>query len=54
MTIGEKSLTAFRIFRIYGLKGVIKVFQNEKIFFNSVLNGEIGYALFKGTKKVTV
>jgi ubiquinone/menaquinone biosynthesis C-methylase UbiE len=52
MTVGEKALTAFRIFKIHGLKGVVKVFQNEKIFFNSVLNGEIGYALFKGTKKL--
>ncbi len=51
MTIGEKTLTAFRIYKIHGLKGVIKVFQNEKIFFGSVLNGELGYALFKGTKK---
>ncbi len=51
MTIREKITTAFRINKIYGLKGVLKVFENEKIFFNSVLNGELGYALFKGTKK---
>lgn len=50
MTIWEKTKTAFRIFKIHGLKGVIKVFQNERIFFNAVLDGKLGYALFKGIK----
>jgi ubiquinone/menaquinone biosynthesis C-methylase UbiE len=51
MTLGEKVKTAFRIYKIYGIKGVLKVFENEKIFISTVLNGELGYALFKGTKK---
>jgi hypothetical protein len=51
MTILEKIITAFRIFKIYGLKGVVKVFENERFFFRMVLNGGLGYALFKGTKK---
>ncbi len=50
MTPWEKIRTAFRIFKIYGLKGVVKVFQNEKIFFKTILDGKLGYALFKGIK----
>lgn len=50
MTVNEKIRTAFRVFRIYGLNGVFKVFQNEKIFFNTILDGKLGYALFKGIK----
>jgi ubiquinone/menaquinone biosynthesis C-methylase UbiE len=50
MTIKEKTTTAYRIFKQYGLKGVIKSFENETKFFNAVLNGEIGYALFKAEK----
>lgn len=50
MTLYEKARTAYRIFKIYGLKGVIKVFQNEKVFFDTVLDGKLGYALFKGVK----
>ena len=50
MTILEKIITAFRIFKIYGLKGVVKVFENERFFFRMVLNGGLGYALFKGIK----
>jgi ubiquinone/menaquinone biosynthesis C-methylase UbiE len=50
MSIREKIITASRVFKIYGLKGVIKVFENEKYFFRTVLRGELGYALFKGVK----
>ena len=53
MTLFEKTRTAFRIFKIYGLKGVFKVFQNEKIFFETILDGKLGYALFKGIKNTT-
>jgi ubiquinone/menaquinone biosynthesis C-methylase UbiE len=51
MTIHEKATTAFRIFGLHGLKGVIKVFQNEKFFYKAVLDGKLGYALFAGEKK---
>nr|NQU94208.1 methyltransferase domain-containing protein [Bacteroidota bacterium] len=51
MSIREKIITAYRIFKTYGLKGVIKVFENEIFFFKTVLNGELGYALYKGIKK---
>ena len=51
MTLNEKLRTAYRIMRLYGIKGVFKVFENEKIFYQTILNGELGYALFKGVKK---
>jgi len=51
MTFTEKLRTAYRIMKLYGIKGVFKVFENEKIFYQTVLNGELGYALFKGIKK---
>jgi len=51
MTLTEKLRTAYRIMKIYGIKGVFKVFENEKIFYKTILNGELGYALFKGVKK---
>ena len=50
MTIHEKLITAYRIFKVYGLKGIVKVFENERFFFKMVLNGGLGYALFKGIK----
>lgn len=50
MTISEKLTTAYRVFKVYGLKGVIKVFENEKFFYKIVLNEKLGYALFKGVK----
>lgn len=50
MTLGEKIRTAYRIFKLYGAKGVYKVFENEKMFYKAVLDGELGYALFKGVK----
>ncbi|MEI7724822.1 MAG: hypothetical protein WCK09_06930, partial [Bacteroidota bacterium] len=53
MSIREKIITASRVFKKYGLNGVIKVFENEKYFFKTVLRGELGYALFKGVKKAT-
>jgi SAM-dependent methyltransferase len=50
MTVKEKAITAFRILKKYGIKGVVKVFQNESKFFRAVMDGEIGYALFKAEK----
>jgi ubiquinone/menaquinone biosynthesis C-methylase UbiE len=50
MTPKEKVITAYRIFQKYGLKGVVKVYENEAKFFEAVLRGEIGYALFKAEK----
>ena len=50
MSPKEKAVTAFRIFKKFGIQGVIKVFQNESKFFKAVIDGEIGYALFKAEK----
>ena len=50
MSIREKMITAYRVFKIYGFNGVLKVFQNEKFFFRFVLDEGLGYALFKGEK----
>jgi hypothetical protein len=50
MSLSEKLITALRIYRKYGFKGVVKVFENEKYFFKAVLDGKLGYALFKGEK----
>ncbi len=52
MTIPEKLRTAYRIFKMHGFSGVIKVFQNERIFFKTILEGKLGYALFKAEKPV--
>ena len=54
MSINEKITTAYRIFNTYGLKGVLKAFENEKYFYEFIINGGLGYALFKGVKKTRV
>jgi SAM-dependent methyltransferase len=50
MTIPEKLTTIRRIFTKYGLKGVMTVMKNERVFYRTVLQGKLGYALFKGEK----
>jgi ubiquinone/menaquinone biosynthesis C-methylase UbiE len=50
MNLKEKAITAYRILKKYGIKGVLKVFENERMFFKAVIDGEIGYALFKAEK----
>ncbi len=51
MTIPEKLITMQRIVSRYGLKGVLTVMKNERIFYKTVLAGKLGYALFKGVKR---
>jgi SAM-dependent methyltransferase len=51
MSVCEKITTAFRVLKIYGFSGVLKVFENERFFYKVVLSGKLGYALFKGIKK---
>ncbi|MCP4132087.1 MAG: methyltransferase domain-containing protein [bacterium] len=34
----------------YGLKGVFKALKNEKIFYKAIIDGKLGYGLYKGTK----
>ena len=50
MTIPEKLTTLKRIFARYGLNGVLTVMKNERVFYRTVLQGKLGYALFKGEK----
>jgi ubiquinone/menaquinone biosynthesis C-methylase UbiE len=52
MSITEKIRTAYRLYKRYGLKGVTKAFENENYLFKCILNGELGYALYKGEKSV--
>ena len=46
----ERIQTIFRVLRRYGIKGAIKAFENEKLFYRAVLDGKIGYCLFMGEK----
>jgi len=50
MSIPEKLKTMGRIFAKYGLKGIVTVITNERVFYRTVLQGKLGYALFKGEK----
>ena len=50
LTIPERLITLKRIVQKHGMKGVFKVMENEKIFFKAVLDGKIGYSLYKGVK----
>lgn len=45
-----KVRTLKRILQKHGIRGVTKAMENEKIFFNAVMDGKIGYGLYKGTK----
>jgi len=46
----ERLRAAVRIHRRYGMRGVWKVFENERVFFRAVQAGKLGYCLFKGVK----
>ena len=50
MTIPEKLTTLKRIFARYGLTGVLTVMKNERVFYRTVLQGKLGYALLKVEK----
>ena len=50
MTITEKITTMKRIFSQYGLRGIFTILKNEWVFYKTVLDGKLGYALFKGEK----
>jgi ubiquinone/menaquinone biosynthesis C-methylase UbiE len=50
LSLTEKATTVYRITKAYGIRGVIKAFQNEKHFYRAVIEGKLGYCLFKGTK----
>lgn len=48
LTLPERITTAGRVFHKYGLKGLFKVFENERVFYRTILDGKLGYCLFKG------
>jgi ubiquinone/menaquinone biosynthesis C-methylase UbiE len=50
LSIPERILTSVKILRRYGLNGVFKAFENERVFYQAVLSGKLGYCLFKGLK----
>ncbi|HMK66847.1 MAG TPA: methyltransferase domain-containing protein [Thermodesulfobacteriota bacterium] len=50
MTIPEKLRTMKKIFHQYGAKGILTIMRNERVFYKTVLEGKLGYALFKGEK----
>lgn len=50
MTIPEKLKTMARIFRQYGVRGILTIIKNERRFYNTILQGKLGYALYKGEK----
>jgi len=51
LTSEEMGRTIEIITKEYGQDGVKKALENQKIFFQTVLEGKLGYCLFKGTKK---
>jgi SAM-dependent methyltransferase len=50
LTWPERARTAFRVWRRYGVRGVLKSFQNERVVVRAILEGKLGYCLFKGAK----
>lgn len=50
LSLSERITTVGRIFKHYKFKGILKAFENEKKFFAAVLNGSLGYCLYKGVK----
>ncbi|MFW9951090.1 MAG: class I SAM-dependent methyltransferase, partial [Candidatus Thorarchaeota archaeon] len=52
-TRAELKKTMSLIAQKYGKEGLNKALENQKKFFDALLNGKIGYCLFKGIKKIT-
>ncbi len=50
MSIPEKLKTMKRIYSKFGMSGIMTVMTNERVFYRTVLQGKLGYALFKGEK----
>ena len=51
ITQGEMRNNIKIVTEIYGKEGVHKALENQKVFWDTVLEGKLGYCLFKGTKK---
>ena len=50
LTLSERLSTIGKIFKAYGIKGLLKGLQNESKFQKAIMDGKIGYALFVGKK----
>jgi ubiquinone/menaquinone biosynthesis C-methylase UbiE len=50
LTLPERLVTLKRILQKHGVKGIRKALENEEKFFGAVLDGKIGYCLYKGEK----
>ncbi len=48
----EKARTALRVARRYGLAGVRKAFENERVFYRAVREGKLGYGLYWGRRSL--
>ncbi|MDW7675129.1 MAG: methyltransferase domain-containing protein, partial [Bacillota bacterium] len=49
-TYAEQITTLKKIYSIYGLKGIKKGFENRELFYKAIIDGKLGYCLFKGEK----
>ena len=50
LTLGERLRTVWRILLRFGLRGVLTVLRNERLFYRTVLNGDLGYGLYWGER----
>lgn len=50
-TISEKMMTAKKIMKKYGREATFNASENEKIFYQAVIAGKIGYAVIYGRKR---
>ncbi len=51
LSIPERIRTIGRVCRQFGPSGILKALANEKRFYRAVMDGKIGYGLFKGVKR---
>jgi ubiquinone/menaquinone biosynthesis C-methylase UbiE len=51
LTWPERIQTISKVVKSYGLKGIFKALKNEKVFYRTVMEGKLGYCLFKGVKQ---
>lgn len=50
LTLGERIPLLRRILKQYGFRGILTALKNERIFYRTILDGKLGYCLFKGVK----
>lgn len=50
LSLSERIRTVGRVYGRFGLKGIFKALENEKRFYRAIMDGKIGYGLFKGVK----